>query len=282
MLPLRHVHHSLLAVLCLIVTAAYAGIEQEATRGASYTPVPYQAGKDVPWVPSEDVLVQKMLDVAKVTSDDYVIDLGSGDGRTVIAAAKRGARAVGVEYNPELVGLSKENAAKAGVSDRAEFIEADIFDFDFSRATVLTMFLLADVNLKLRPRILTMKPGTRVVSNTFDMGEWRPDAVATVDNREKCTGFCTAYFWVVPAVVAGKWKFSEGELTLDQSFQMIFGTLASARGSIEINEARITGDRIVFSAGGARYEGRVGGNTMHLNAVIEGRSTALTAMRIDQ
>ena len=129
-----------------------------------------QAGKDVIWVPTADALVEKMLDVAQVTSNDYVIDLGSGDGRTVIAAAKRGARARGIEYEPAMVELSIRNARNAGVEDRAKFEKADLFETDFSQATVLTMFLLPDINLRLRPKILDMKPGTRVVSNSFTMG----------------------------------------------------------------------------------------------------------------
>ena len=140
-----------------------------------YQPEVGQDGKDVIWVPTPQALVDKMLDMAKVTPKDYVIDLGSGDGRTVITAAKRGSKALGIEYNPDMVELSKRNAAKEGVSDKATFVKADLFESDFSQAQVITMFLLSSINLKLRPKILDLKPGTRIVSNTFDMGDWKPD-----------------------------------------------------------------------------------------------------------
>ena len=186
-----------------------------------------QKGKDVVWVPTPQALVDKMLDMAKVTARDYVIDLGSGDGRTVITAAKRGARAVGIEYNPEMVELSKRNAEREGVAGRARFVKADLFESDFSKATVITMFLLPDINLKLRPKILDLKPGTRVVSNTFDMGEWKADETATVGEDRDCTGsWCTALLWIVPAKVAGRWQRQvEGgepyELTLRQADQVV-------------------------------------------------------------
>ena len=140
------------------------------------------------WVPSPQTVVNKMLDMAKVTPKDYVIDLGSGDGRTVITAAKRGAKALGIEYNPDMVELSKRNAAKEGVSDKATFQKADLFESDFSQATVISMFLLPDINLKLRPKILDLKPGTRIVSNTFTMAEWQADETATVN--EDCISYC--------------------------------------------------------------------------------------------
>ena len=164
-----------------------------------------------------------MLDMAQVTASDYVIDLGSGDGRTVITAAKRGARALGIEYNPDMVALSQKNAAAAGVTDRATFAKADLFESDFSQATVITMFLLPDINLRLRPKILDLKPGTRIVSNTFTMGDWKPDQTATVDND--CISWCTALFWIVPAKVQGAWKMPQGELNLTQMYQMVSGTL---------------------------------------------------------
>ena len=148
-----------------------------------------QAGKDVVWVPTPQALVDKMLDMAKVTPKDFVMDLGSGDGRTVITAAKRGARAMGIEYNPDMVALSEKNAAEAGVTDKATFVKADLFETDFSKATVVTMFLLPSINLKLRPKILDMKPGTRVVSNTFDMEDWEADETRV--GRRDCTSWCT-------------------------------------------------------------------------------------------
>ncbi len=196
-----------LAVLWLAVVATCSvALAQPAKE---YEPQVGQKGKDVVWVPTAQALVDKMLDMAKVTPSDYVIDLGSGDGRTVITAAQRGAKALGIEYNPEMVELSKRNAAKAGLGDKVTFVKGDIFESDFSQATVLTLFLLPDLNVKLRPTILNMKPGTRVVSNSFSMGDWQADD--TVGANEGCTSFCRAYFWVVPARVQGNgncWRAS--------------------------------------------------------------------------
>jgi SAM-dependent methyltransferase len=193
-----------------------------------------------------------------VTPQDYVIDLGSGDGRTVITAAKRGAKALGIEYNPEMVELSKGAAAKEGVSDRASFMKADLFETDFAQAQVITMFLLPSINLKLRPKILDMKPGTRVVSNSFDMEDWKPDETANV---EGCNNWCTAHLWIVPAKVGGTWKLPQGDLTIKQTFQTISGTLNTGNGSRQIS-GKLNGDQIAFSAGNTHYTGRVNGNSM--------------------
>jgi SAM-dependent methyltransferase len=224
-----------------------------------YEPQVGQRGKDVVWVPTAQALVDKMLDMAKVTPSDYVIDLGSGDGRTVITAAQRGAKALGIEYNPDMVELSKRNAAKAGVGDKAVFVKGDIFETDFSQATVLTLFLLPDLNVKLRPTILDMKPGTRVVSNSFSMGDWQADDTAGAD--EGCTSFCRAYFWIVPAKVGGAWKLAEGELVLEQSYQVVSGTLKSGNVIAPV-KGKLRGDEITFTAGGTEYTGRVSGSTM--------------------
>ncbi|HET7394413.1 MAG TPA: class I SAM-dependent methyltransferase, partial [Candidatus Binatia bacterium] len=169
-----------LALSIAVLSAAAAAQAQPAKR--EFKPEVGQEGKDVIWVPTPQELVEKMLDMAKVTPKDYVIDLGSGDGRTVIAAAKRGAKALGIEYNPDMVELSKRNAATEGVSDRATFMKADLFESDLSQAQVITMFLLPDINLKLRPKLLNLRPGTRIVSNSFTMGEWQADETADVKN----------------------------------------------------------------------------------------------------
>jgi hypothetical protein len=223
-----------------------------------------QAGKDVVWVPTPQSLVDKMLDMAKVTKQDYVIDLGSGDGRTVITAAKRGARALGIEYNLDMVALSQFNAGKERVTDRARFLRGDLFETDFSQATVLTMFLLPDINLKLRPKILELKPGTRIVSNSFTMGEWEADETATV--TKDCTNYCTALLWIVPAKVQGAWRVSggvpEGELRLTQSFQMVSGSLTSGTNSTAIAGGRLQGDQIRFNVGDDQFTGRVNGSAM--------------------
>src|SRR5712692_8550352 len=225
-----------------------------------YQPEVGQEGKDVIWVPTPQLLVDKMLDMAKVTPKDYVIDLGSGDGRTVITAAKRGARALGIEYNPDMVELSKRNAVKEGVGDKAQFAKADLFESDFSEATVITMFLLPEINLRLRPKILDLKPGTRIVSNSFTMEEWKADETATVSNG--CSSYCTALLWIVPAKVGGVWKLPQGELTLKQTFQLISGTLKSGGNTMAITNGRLRGDQISFSTGGAQYTGRVSGNAI--------------------
>jgi hypothetical protein len=233
------------------------------TAGQTYTPSVGQAGKDVVWVPTPQVVVDKMLDMAKVTPADFVMDLGSGDGRTVITAAKRGARALGIEYNPEMVELSKRNAAAQGVSGRADFAKADLFQTDFSRATVITMFLLPDINLKLRPKILALKPGTRIVSNTFTMGEWAADETVTIDKG--CTGsWCTALLWIVPAKVDGTWQIPQGELRLKQSFQKVSGTLRAEGRTVPV-EGKVRGEQIDFTAGGREYHGRVNGKRLELN-----------------
>ena len=219
-----------------------------------FEPTVGQEGKDVVWVPTPQALVDKMLDMAKVTSSDYVMDLGSGDGRTVITAAKRGATAIGIEYNPDMVELSKKNATAEGVTAKATFIKADLFETDLSKATVITMFLLPDINLKLRPKILDLKPGTRIVSNSFQMDDWEADETSTVSD---CTSWCTAYFWLVPAKVEGTWTVGQNKLALTQKFQVITGTMGGSK-----IEGKLRGSQIEFSAGGTKYTGTVSGNSM--------------------
>ncbi|MGE0876643.1 MAG: cyclopropane-fatty-acyl-phospholipid synthase family protein, partial [Burkholderiales bacterium] len=220
--------------------------------------------KDVVWVPTPQALVDMMLDVAKVTKNDFLMDLGSGDGRTVITAARRGVQAMGVEYNPDMVELAKRNAAKAGVSDRARFVKADLFETDFSKATVITMFLLNDINMRLRPKILDLKPGTRIVSNTFRMGDWEPDQEVVVS--KDCSSYCTAYYWMVPAKVAGRWTMADGTLVLKQEFQKLSGSLSAGGREHALTNARMTGAAIAFTAGGRRYTGTVSGNSMEGSA----------------
>jgi SAM-dependent methyltransferase len=258
-----------LLVLSLSLVSA-TGFAQPAKQ---YEPQVGQEGKDVVWVPTPQALVDKMLDMAKVTPKDFVIDLGSGDGRTVITAAKRGAKAHGIEYNPDMVELAKRNAAKEGVSDRATFAKADLFESDFSQAQVITMFLLSSINMKLRPKILDLKPGTRIVSNTFDMGEWKPDETGKPDN---CNGYCTAYLWIVPAKIDGTWKLPNGELTLKQTFQMISGTLKSGNVVAPVN-GKLNGEEITFTAGEGQYIGRVNGNAMEGSLKSGGKWSATRA-----
>lgn len=248
----------LAAPAALAAMIAFSAAPAFAQNGSDYKPEVYQAGKDVVWVPTADELVEKMLDMAKVTKNDVVYDLGSGDGRTVIAAAKRGARAHGIEYNPDLVELSKKNAAAMGVSDRATFEKADIFESDYSQATVITLFLLPSLNERLRPTILKQAPGTRVVSNTFPMGDWQPDDIATVGASD-CSSWCRALLWIVPADVAGDWRMDGKALKLSQQYQMLSGTL----GDEPIGDAKMTGREIAFTVGGKAYRGTVDGAAMN-------------------
>ena len=183
---------------------------------------------------------------------------------------------MGIEYNPDMVEVSKRNAAQEGVADKTQFVKADLFESDFSKATVITMFLLTDINLKLRPTILNLKPGTRIVSNTFRMGEWEPDATESVESGKDCYNYCTALLWIVPAKVEGTWKLSQGQLVLKQTFQMISGTLNSGMPA----EGKLRGDEISFTAGGARYVGRVNGNTMQGTYTSGSNTGTWTASRV--
>jgi hypothetical protein len=226
--------------------------------GQNYQPKEGQEGKDVIWVPTPQALVDKMLDMAKLTPKDYLIDLGSGDGRLVITAAKRGSKALGIEYNPDLVEVSKRAAAKAGVSDKADFVKADLFKTDLSQAQVITMFLLSTLNRRLRPKLLDLKPGTRIVTNTFDLGDWHPEETATLP---RCDTWCKAHLWIVPAKVDGIWEMAQGELTITQEFQTITGQFKIGT-AVGLISGKLYADQISFTAGGAIYTGRVNGNSM--------------------
>ncbi|MDP2390891.1 MAG: methyltransferase domain-containing protein [Acidobacteriota bacterium] len=246
----------MLAMTLMASASAYA----QATGTKPFEPQVGQAGKDVVWVPTPQAVVDKMLDMAKVTKDDFVMDLGSGDGRTVITAAKRGARAMGVEYNPDMVELSKKNAEAAGVAARATFVKADLFETDFSKADVITMFLLPSINMKLRPKLLDLEPGTRIASNTFTMEDWQADETST--ETDGCSSsWCTALFWIVPAKVEGTWGTPSGDLKLTQTFQMISGTLGN-----QAIQGRLRGAEITFTAGNTKYAGTVDGNTIKLTS----------------
>lgn len=230
-----------------------------------YNPQVGQAGRDVIWVPTPDELVLRMLEMAQVTGQDVVVDLGSGDGRIPIAAARRfGARARGIDYNPNMVRLAECRAAQAGVLGRVSYVNANLFDLDFSDATVVTMYLLPSLNLKLRPTVLKMRPGTRVVSHAFTMGDWEADRTETVDGR-------TAHLWIVPAQVSGTWAVqiqggASYTLSLAQTYQMVEGTLRGSRAG-KVHKGRLRGDQItltIVEEGGATRElsGRVSGDAM--------------------
>jgi hypothetical protein len=235
-----------LPVLCLVLVGLF-GATQFARAEAPYEPVRAQAGKDVIWIPTSQSLVDEMLTMAKVTSKDLVYDLGSGDGIIAVTAGKKfGARAVGIEFNPKMAEFATQRAKKEGVSDKVTFINGDIFVEDFSKATVVTMYLLPTLNLRLRPTLLDMPPGTRIVSHAFSMQEWQPDQTSTA-------GSGSAYMWIVPAKVAGEWDIKglegvvPGKLTLHQSFQQVGGTLTVSGVSQPLLGAHLSADKLSFS-----------------------------------
>jgi hypothetical protein len=273
------------APLAALLFALPAAAQQKNAK--PFEPQVGQAGKDVIWVPTPDEVVERMLRMAQVTPNDYVIDLGAGDGKIAIMAAKKfGARSLGIEYNPEMAKHAQGNVEKAGVSGKARIVQGDIFVSDFSKATVITMYLLPALNLKLRPQILAMRPGTRVVSHSFSMDDWEADETSSMDGRR-------AYFWVVPANVAGTWVFEatgggateKSELTLEQRFQRIEGTIGlgtQLQGGLR--DARLRGFNISFSYvdnASVRRDltGRVSGNRMEgsyrTDGGTEGRWTAV-------
>jgi SAM-dependent methyltransferase len=259
-------------LLSLVASLVSADLFAQAPPGSK----PFEP-QDVVWVPTPQALVDKMLDLANVTPQDIVVDLGSGDGRTVITAAKRGARARGIEYEPDMVALSQKNAAAEGVAARATFAKADLFATDFSDATVVTMFLLPSINMQLRPKLLDMKPGTRVVSNTFTMEDWSPDETATIPD---CERWCTALFWLVPAKVGGVWRLDQGELELTQQFQNLTGSLrggGAAAGTVSGGKMR--GEEITFTIGTSQYAGRVNGQTMEGTVTTGGAKNSWRATR---
>jgi hypothetical protein len=255
---------------------AVPAVERAVAANTPFRPESGQAGKDVVWVPTPQALVDRMLDMAQLAKQDYLIDLGSGDGRTVITAAKRGSRAHGIEYNPDMVALAQSNAEMEGVTDLATFARADIFQSDFSQASIVTLFLLPALNVKLRPILLDMKPGTRVVSNTFNMGDWMPDE--TIDAGGDCISWCTAHKWIVPAKVSGEWRLENGQLRLSQTYQMLEGTLTTDGQPMLITNAKMDGTDIGFTAAGKQYTGRVEGDVMR-GTVAGGGSWSATRTR---
>jgi precorrin-6B methylase 2 len=235
-----------------------------AAQQKPYEPQVGQAGKDVIWVPTPDEVVDRMLRMAQVTANDLVYDLGAGNGKIAIAAAKLGARAVGIEYNPDMAKHAQGNVVAAGVQARARIMQGDIFATDFSQATVVTMYLLPGLNMKLRPTILAMRPGTRVVSHSFTMEDWEADEISSMDGRR-------AYFWVVPANVNGGWAIESGaekhEIVFEQKFQKIEGTIGLGHTQAGLRAPRLSGFSISFAwvdnNGVLRnYTGRVTGNRM--------------------
>lgn len=257
----------------IVLACCLGALAQQSTT--AFEPVSGQPGKDVVWVPTPEATVEKMLDVAKVTPQDYVIDLGSGDGRNVIGAAKRGAHALGVEWEQNMVDLSKRRAMDAGVADRAEFVRGDMYEADISKASVMALFLLPHNMTMLLPKFLALQPGSRIVSNTFAFGDegWQADEEVPVEN---CQTWCKVLLWIVPANAGGTWQLQQGTLTLTQKFQNVSGTL----GSTAIADGKLHGSEITFSAGSARYSGRIDGNTMQGTVTIDGQQQPWRATRM--
>jgi SAM-dependent methyltransferase len=237
-----------------------------------YQPTAGQPGKDVVWVPTPPEVVEKMLDLAKVTPDDFVIDLGSGDGRNIIAAAKRGARALGVEFNPDLVELSRRRAKEAGVAGRAAFVQGDMYKADISQASVLALFLTPEVLDQMRDKFLAMKPGTRIVVNTFPVTDWEPDVTETTP--APCKIWCTTMLMIVPAQVAGTWRAGDVQMTLRQDFQFVRGKMGEA----EVT-GRLRGDEITLRVGETEYVGRVAGDHIEGTVTTDGKQSRWQARR---
>ena len=284
--PWRRVLVSALAIFALTVHGpispplAFGQVSsagKDAKDGKAFAPVVGQEGRDVIWVPTRDQTVERMLDFANVLPKEVVVDLGSGDGRIVIAAAKRGAIARGIEYNPNMVELSERNASKAGVSDSARFVRASFFEHVFTDANVVTMYLLPGLNIKLRPQVLDMRPGTRIVSHAFTMGDWEADRTEMVEGSSQ-----TIYLWIVPAKVAGTWTISPKrgapmQLSVTQQYQRFEGNARLGERTSRVSQGTLRGDQIAFmlvdDSGVSRdYSGRVVGDR------IEG-SNGWTAVR---
>jgi hypothetical protein len=261
----RAISRRIVLAFAATMLATYAAYAQQ----ADFKPHVGQQGKDVVWVPTPDEVVERMLVMAQTKPEDFVVDLGAGDGKIAIAAAKKfGARSMGVEYNPDMVAYAQKNAQAAGVTGRAQIIHGDIFAVDFTQATVLTMYLLPSLNMKLRPQILAMRPGTRVVTHAFNMEDWEPDESSDVGGRR-------VYFWVVPASVAGRWAVELSgaggsdklSLNLEQKFQKIEGVAYLGSVLAGLREPRLSGFRISFAYVDSRgvrrdFTGRVTGASM--------------------
>jgi SAM-dependent methyltransferase len=260
-----------------IIITTITGAQQPAQQDKPFEPQVGQAGKDVVWVPTSPELLTKMLDMAAVTPQDYVVDLGSGDGRNIIAAAKRGATARGFEFNPQMVELSRRLAKEAGVSDKATFVEGDMYEADFSTASVLALFLLPGNLEQLRDKFLALKPGTRIVVNTFGIPGWEADETDRVG--EPCTTWCTSMLYFVPAKVAGTWRLPQGELALTQEFQKLAGTLTSGGAASPVENGKLKGDQISFTVGSRNYTGRVTADRMEITTGSGSDRQTMTAAR---
>ncbi len=276
----------------LLSTAAATGGDpaHAQQRSGEFVPQVGQAGKDVVWVPTPDYLVDRMLRMAQVTPEDFVMDLGAGDGKIVIAAAKNfKARAKGIEFNPDMVELGQRNARSAGVGERATIEQGDIFKTDLSAATVITMYLLPVLNMQLRPSLLKLKPGTRLVTHEFNMGEWDPDEISWVEGRR-------GLLWIVPANAGGQWKLTyrdpagqgSADVTLEQAFQRVKGSARFAKFEASLREPTLRGQRLQFELRDdegtlRRFEGEVGADKIQGTTTVAGGATGtFTATRVGE
>lgn len=269
----------LLTSLFSLFASLSAAQQPQAQAAEPFVPRSGMPGKDVVWVPSPTATVEKMMDVGKITANDFVIDLGSGDGRNVIAAAKRGARALGVEYNPDMVALSQKLAKEAGVADRAQFVQGDMYEADISKATAMVLFLLP-VNLnKLAPKFLDLAPGSRIVGNTFGIDGWEPDYRTALPEGSDCSSWCEILLWIVPAKVAGTWALPNGTLALTQEYQTVQGTLTIDGKPQTVSMGKMNGEEIAFVAGGLNYKGTVKGGRMQGTVTTPSGSTNWSATK---
>lgn len=286
-MKLSHVFLSLLLTsglnLAYATTLAATNTAAPQATAADYKPVQGQAGKDVIWIPTPEGLIDKMLSTAKVSSQDKVFDLGAGDGIIAITAARKyGAQSVGIEFNPDMAQFARRKVAEAGVADKVKIITGDIFQEDFSSATVVTLYLMPHLNMKLRPTLLKMKPGTRIVSHAFTMGDWEPDE--TMSYRHS-----VGYFWVVPAQVEGAWVMNGMDggpirLNMSQSFQNIGGTLTRGGQTFAMLGARLRGDEVKFQfitpdRKVHAFSGRVDGRRLTGNVVSDYMHTPVEITR---
>ena len=247
-------------ICCSLFVLSGVGYAQQTQK--PFEPVSGQAGKDVVWVPSPPDMVNKLMELGQVSPKDFVIDLGSGDGRNVIAAAKLGARALGVEYNPDMVALSRRLAQEAGVAEKAQFVQADMYEYDISKATVMALFLLPVNMNRLAPKFFNLAPGSRIVANTFGIDGWEPDLRVTLPATSECESWCEALLWIVPAKIHGTWAMANGSLVLTQEYQAVQGSLTIGGQSQTVVMGRLKGEELTFIAGGLNYKGIASGNTI--------------------
>jgi SAM-dependent methyltransferase len=264
----------------LTLVAGHPALGQTSPPQDPFKPTVGQPGKDVVWVPTTEAMVEKMLDHAKLTSQDFVMDLGSGDGRMIIAAARRGAKGVGVEYNAEMVELAKRHAEAAGVADKAAFVQGDMYEADVSKATLLALFLLPHNLEKLVPKFLELPAGTRIVANTYWVTDWTPDDTQTLDGG--CDSWCTSHLLIVPAKVQGQWRVPNGVISLTQRYQMVEGTFTPASGGPpEPVKGRLRGSGMTLTVGRTEYEGTVNGHTIEGAAKGTSGAPRLVATRVE-